>query len=314
MRIIWRLVINIQVRNPDNKGSRTIRRLPHVTWLRSFEAAARHSSFAAAAAELNLTPAAVSQQIKLLEETLEMQLFRRLPKGVALTDIGQAYAQPVRASFRDLQTATDGLFQPKQATTLRVRASISFGVLVLAPRLHEFRAQHPEIDIILSTTVWSDRMNDTTIDIDIRYGNGDWPEQGIWPLEEGQATLVCNPRDAAHFQRDPALLKDVEAVPIIGCENDWQQMFHALKIDAPVPAPWMSVDSSLLALECIASGRGAAIVNRWFAQGYLKRGALTAPFKQSIKTRNNFYMVAPPAPKKQQQIALFHAWLLTITS
>jgi LysR family glycine cleavage system transcriptional activator len=285
-----------------------------VTWLRSFEAAARLSSFAAAAAELNLTPAAVSQQIKLLEETLEMKLFKRLPKGVALTDIGQAYAQPVRASFRDLQTATDGLFKPKLATTLRVRASISFGVLVLAPRLHEFRALHPEIDIILSTTIWSDRMSDATIDIDIRYGNGDWPEQGIWSLGEGQASLVCNPRDAAHFQRNPSTLQDAETVPIIGSENDWDLMFNELGLDCPVPAAWLPVDSSLLALECIASGRGAAIVNTIFSNSYVKRGALTAPFNQTIKAPNNFYLVAPPNPRKNAHIALFHEWLLNATA
>ncbi|MBU2936704.1 MULTISPECIES: LysR family transcriptional regulator [Pacificibacter] len=289
-----------------------MRRLPHVNWLRTFEAAARHSSFAAAADELLLTPAAVSQQIKLLEETLEMKLFKRLPKGVELTDIGQAYAQPVRASFHDLKTATDDLFKPKTKTSLRVRASISFGVLVLAPRLHEFRALHPEIDIVLSTIVWSDRMSDATIDVDIRYGAGDWPEQDIWPLGEGQATLVCNPSDAALFHRDPTGLKDADIVPIIGSENDWPLMFQKLGLDCPVPHPWMPVDSSLLALESIATGRGVAIVNKMFSKGHIKRGLLTAPFEQTLKTQNGFYFVAQPDPKKQAQISLFYDWLTSI--
>jgi len=291
-----------------------MRRLPHVTWLRSFEAAARHSSFAAAADELNLTPAAVSQQIKLLEETLEMKLFKRLPKGVELTDIGQAYAQPVRSSFLNLQTATDGLFKPKSKTTLHVRASISFAVLVLAPRLHEFRSRYPEIGIVLSTTVWSDRMTDATIDVDIRYGNGDWPEKDIWPLGEGQATLVCNPTDAAHFQNDPVALKDADIVPIIGSENDWPRMFQALALESPVPSPWMPVDSSLLALESIASGRGVAIVNKKFSEKFIRCGSVIEPFKQTIKTQNNFYVVAHPDLKKRQQTALFHQWLLSATA
>ncbi|MCG3267687.1 LysR family transcriptional regulator [Yoonia sp. I 8.24] len=289
-----------------------MRRLPHVTWLRTFEAAARHSSFAAAADELHLTPAAVSQQIKLLEETLEMKLFKRLPKGVELTDIGQAYAQPVRASFVELQTATEGLFQPKRKTTLRVRASISFGVLVLAPRLAEFRALHPEIDIILSTTVWSDRMNDATIDVDIRYGGGNWPEPNIWSLGDGQASLVCNPTEAARLQRDPTLMKDADIVPIIGSENDWTLMFEELGVECPPPPAWMPVDSSVVALELIASGRGAAIVNTMFSRRYIKRGLLAEPFRQTLETRNNFYIVAQPDPKKQPHIAKFHEWLATI--
>lgn len=291
-----------------------MRRLPHVTWLRAFEAAARHSSFAAAADELNLTPAAVSQQIKLLEETLEMKLFKRLAKGVELTDIGQAYAQPVRKSFLDMQTATDGLFKPKRKTTLHIRASISFGVLVLSPRLHEFRALHPEIDINLATTVWSDRMNDATIDIDIRYGNGDWPEQDIWPIGQGRASIVCNPADAAGFQRDPASLRTAEIIPIMGSENDWDLMFQELGIDAPVPAPWMRADSSLLALQAIASGRGVAITNDLFSQSYRDQNTLVAPFKQRLETVDNFYMVAQPESKKAEEIALFRDWLMTIAT
>ena len=99
--------------------------LPHVTWLRSFEVAARHSSFSAAADELNLTPAAVSQQIRLLEDHLGVQLFIRLARGVSLTDAGQAYALPLRKSFQDMQDATRGLFGVKRKSRLRIRASIS---------------------------------------------------------------------------------------------------------------------------------------------------------------------------------------------
>ncbi|MBT0958227.1 LysR family transcriptional regulator [Alphaproteobacteria bacterium KMM 3653] len=290
-----------------------MRRLPHVTWLRTFEAAARHSSFASAADELNLTPAAVSQQIKLLEENLDMKLFKRLPKGVELTDMGQAYAQPVRASFQDLQTATDGLFTPKLKTTLHLRASISFGILVLAPRLSEFRALHPEIDIVLSTTVWSDRMNDARIDLDIRYGNGDWSEPDIWSLGRGSATVVCNPKDAARLQRNPEALAEAETVQIIGSETDWPAMFKALDLDCPVPRPWLPVDSSVLALACITKGRGVAIVNRMFSASDIQRGTLAEPFTQKLETKNNFYVVARPDPKKRKQQELFYEWLMSIT-
>ncbi|WP_373636628.1 LysR substrate-binding domain-containing protein [Yoonia sp. BS5-3] len=283
--------------------------LPHANWLRTFEAAARHSSFAAAADELGLTPAAVSQQIKLLEQTLEMKLFTRLPKGIALTDIGQAYAQPVRSSFQQLRAATDDLFQPKQKTTLRIRASISFGVLVLAPRLAAFRALHPEIEIVLSTTVWSDRMSDATIDVDIRYGNGDWEEPDIWPLGEGQAALVCHPNDAFALSRDPSLLHTADTVPIIGSEGDWPNVFAVLGLEQKMPTPWLRVDSSLLALESVAGGRGVAIVNRVFSKSYVQRGALTEPFEQNIKTPGNFYVVAKPGSPKHSKIELFYNWL-----
>lgn len=286
-----------------------MRRLPHVNWLSTFEAAARHGSFAAAADELDLTPAAVSQHIKLLELTLQMKLFKRLPKGVELTDIGHAYAQPVRETFVDLQTATDGLFNSKKETTLHVRASISFGVIVLAPKLHEFRALHPEINIEVSTTVWSDRMNDATIDVDIRYGNGDWPEPDIRQLRRSHASLICSPQVARYLQADPAKLKTADIVTIIGSENDWSRMFGELGVEDAVPSAWMSVESSLLALESIATGRGIAIVDKLFTNSYVKRGALTVPFEQAVPTTQNFYLVANPDRKIRSAVACFREWI-----
>jgi LysR family glycine cleavage system transcriptional activator len=291
-----------------------MRRLPHVTWLNTFEAAARHGSFSAAADELSLTPAAVSQHVKLLEQTLQTKLFKRLPRGVELTDIGQAYAQPVRQSFVDLQAATDGLFQLKKQTTLHVRASISFGVIVLVPRLHEFRALNPEINIVVSTTVWSDRLNDAAIDVDIRYGNGDWSERDIWQLRKGQACLICSPQVASTLREDPCQLKNADIVNIIGSENDWPRMFRKLGIENVAPPPWMSVESSLLALESIAAGRGIAIVDTLFNDNYVKRGDLIVPFEQVVPTIQNFYLVADPDRKIRSAVACFRDWIETIVS
>lgn len=121
--------------------------LPHPTWLRTFEAAARLGSFSAAADELGLTPAAVSQQMRLLEKHLKTTLFERLPRGVELTDMGKAYAQSVRKGLEDMKTATAGLFGKAKRRQVKVRASISYAALVLAPRLHDFLENNPEIDV-----------------------------------------------------------------------------------------------------------------------------------------------------------------------
>ena len=286
-------------------------RLPHVNWLHTFEAAARHGSFASAADELLLTPAAVSQQIRLLEETLGAKLFKRLPKGVELTDIGQAYALPVRASFVELKTATDGIFRIRSKTSLRVRASISFGIIILAPRLKEFREIHPEIDVVLSTTVWSDRLNDAATDVEIRYGKGDWAEENIWSLGPREATLVCNPVDAVFLRTNRIGLENSDTVPVIGSESDWGQMFEILDIECAVPNPWMPVDSSLLALEVVSSGRGLAIVDKIFSRPYVERGLLAAPFDESLQAQNDFYVVARSGSAKREQIALFYEWLVS---
>lgn len=285
--------------------------LPHVTWLRAFEAAARHSSFSAAADELALTPAAVSQQIRLLEQHLRVQLFHRLPRGVELTDLGQAYAQQIRKSFRDMQSATDGLFTIPRRKTLRVRASISYAALVLAPRLIAFRAQNRDIDIQLSTAVWSDRMDDASIDLDIRYGTGDWPEAQIWPLGSERASVVCHPDFAASFEGGPTIeaLASSDVVLVTGSEKDWDRLSERFNLDLPAPTQQFKADSSLIALQMLASGQGSAIIMHRFAQRYLDQGLLISPFPYELPMDNGFYLIARADSKRSAEIQRFSAWL-----
>lgn len=156
-------------------------------------------------------------------------------------------------------------------------------------------------------------MNDATIDIDIRYGAGDWPDDEIWPLGSGQATLVCNPSDAAIFQRDPETLLEADTVHIVGSENDWSLMFRELGIERKPPKPWMQMDSSLLALQTIASGRGVAIINNIFSKQYLARNTLVSPFTHTLMTQQNFFMAARPNTQKQDSIDVFRKWLTALT-
>ena len=288
-------------------------RLPHVIWLRAFEAAARHASFSSAADELALTPAAVSQQVRMLEQHLRVQLFHRLPRGVELTDIGQAYAQPIRKSFRDMQSATDGLFQVPHRKALRVRASISYAALVLAPNLREFRALHPDIDIQLSTAVWSDRMDDASIDLDIRYGTGDWPEPQIWSLGVERATVVCHPDYAASFKGEPTIeaLAAADVVQVTGSEVDWDRLSARFALDLPVPAQRIKADSSLIALQMLASGQGSAIIMRRFAQRYLEQGLLVSPLPYELPMDQGFYLIAREDSKRSAEIDRFRDWLIS---
>lgn len=290
-----------------------MRKLPHVTWLRAFDAAARNSSFAAAAEELNLTPAAVSQQIRLLEKQLGAELFKRLPKGVALTDVGQAYAQPLRKSFREMERATDGLFRAQRKTTLRVRASISFAALILAPRLGTFRDLHPEIEIELFTSVWSDRMTDAGIDFDIRYGDGDWPERNMWPLDVRDAVIVCHPAHAAALGDDLSVegLAAAAVVQVVGSENDWERLSDRHGLDLAVPVHWMKADSSLIALQILAAGHGSAIISRSFAAQHLETGALISPVPFEVPMGQRFFLVQSDDARADPEIDTFKDWLIS---
>ncbi|MCR8725174.1 LysR substrate-binding domain-containing protein [Frigidibacter sp. ROC022] len=288
-----------------------MRRLPHVTWLRSFEAAARHSSFSAAADELHLTPAAVSQQIRLLERHLGIQLFKRLAKGVELTDLGQAYALPIRKSFLEMQTATDGLFSDRRKSRLRVRSSISFAALILAPRLNGFRRLYPEVEIELSTTVWADRMSDASIDLDIRYGEGDWPEHSIHPLPIAAETIVCHPDYAGTLTGAPPAeaLCAADIVQIVGSETDWDRMLDRFGADRPRPSHWMKADSSLIALQILGGGHGCAIISRSFARHDLEVGRLVAPFGVEIPMGQSFYLVERDDLGSRPDAGAFIDWI-----
>ena len=286
-------------------------RLPHVTWLRAFEAAARHGSFSSAADELHLTPAAVSQQIRLLEQKIGVTLFRRLPRGVALTDHGQAYAQPIRKAFLEMQTATEGLFDVKRRKSLHVRASISFGTLELAPRLHKFRALYPEIELQLSTAVWSDRMDDNSVDIDIRWGNGHWAENDIYRLGQEEAVVVCNPDHAAQIGADIQAAAQQEVVLIVGSEVEWARLSEHHNLGLQPVQNVTRADSTLVALHMLCGGPGMALVAERFLQSYLADGRLVCPFDYRLPIRESYYLVTQSVSNERKELALFRDWMIS---
>ncbi len=289
--------------------------LPHITWLKAFEAAARHSSFSAAAAELNLTPAAVSQQIRLLEGHLKVQLFERLPRGVVLTDIGQAYAHPIRKSFVDMETATKGLFGTKKKRVIKVRASISYAALIMAPQLAQFHADNPDIFVQLTTTVWADRFDDESIDIDIRYGHGNWQETHIWHLGHEYAAPACHPDFAASFGRNLTIDKiaKAEVVQIIGSEGDWIKLSEHCGLDLEMPPEWLKADSSLVALQIVMSGVGSTMVRESFAKQYIDAGLLIFPLKHRFPLQQSHFLIVREGVEKREDITLFCNWVAGLT-
>jgi LysR family transcriptional regulator, glycine cleavage system transcriptional activator len=287
-------------------------RLPHVIWLRAFEAAARHNSFSGASEELNLTPAAVSQHIRLLEEHLGVSLFKRLPHGVALTDMGKAYALPIRRAFTDMQDATSGLFAQRKKRHLHIRTSVSYGALVLAPRLSEFSALHPDIELHMTTAVWSDRLDDTRIDIDIRFGTGNWTEPHMWQLSQETGIVVCAPDHATRFGTPPDIIAMAadRRVLVLGSEVEWQRLaaHYSLKLG---PATLSAkADSSLMALQMLLGGGGAGIIHESFAAPYLDKGLLVSAFEYRLPIREAYFMIIQNDAIRRSEVTDFRDWMV----
>ena len=286
--------------------------LPHLPWLRAFECAARHQNFSAAAQELHLSPAAVSLQIRSLEEHLGYALFDRLPRGVRLTDMGGAYLPSVRKAFDTLSMSTAGLFGHPGRRTLTVRCTAAFAVLWLAPRLPQFLQAHPGIEVRLFTAIWADGLGAGQADVDIRFGDGRWSGFEVQALHSEPSIPVCSPDWLARATATntlPALAR-AHPIHILGCEDLWARWFLAGGEPAQAPVAGVQVDTSLTALELAAAGAGFAIVVRSFAQGYLQSGRLVAPFEGSLRIEEAHYLLLPegrqrPAP----EVLLFCDWL-----
>ena len=281
-------------------------RLPPPAWLRAFEAAARRGGFAAAAQELGLTPTAVSQQIRALEGHLGLALFHRLPRGVALTEMGQAYLPSVRRAFDDLATATAGLFGAGQVAPVVVRAPPSFAALRLAPLLPAFQAAHCEIPLRLSTAIWADAAPEDGVDVDIRHGDGRFGNgRGTRALSAPVSVLVCHPADAGAELADHA----ARAIHVAGCESLWQRLAAQEGLAAARIGQALAADSSLVALELVAAGLGAALVACDLAAPAHAAGRVAEPGPM-LETGQAHHVALTRRGAERPEARVFRDWLV----
>ena len=173
------------------------RRLPPLNALRAFEAAARHLSFTRAAAELNVTQTAISHQIRALEERLGVRLFRRLPRGLLLTEEAQRYLPPIRDAFDQIALATERLGAVGASSTLTVSVLPSFAGKWLVPRLGRFRVAHPDLDLRISASSELVDFARDDVDVGIRMGSGRYPGLRVDRLFGESLVPVCSPDAAA---------------------------------------------------------------------------------------------------------------------
>jgi LysR family glycine cleavage system transcriptional activator len=288
--------------------------LPTLTWLRAFEAAARTSSFSAAAAELRLTSGAISYQIRALEAHLGFALFERLPRGVRLTSMGVAYLPPVRRAFEQLADSTVGLFGGSERGEISVHAPVSLASLWLAPKLPSFNQAFPSIDVRLSSVIWDNPGPDESTDLEIRYGSGHWRGYRAERLMTQRIVAVCNP---ATLERARSLGEAAKWLPqhlirIMGHEDHWLQVRQALLLSAEPPGiPGAIVDTTVAALELAASGGGCALAHRIFLGAYLSTGRLVPALEHDFADESAYFVVTPERPQRlRREAAQFHEWLI----
>jgi len=291
--------------------------LPTLTWLRAFEAAARTSSFAAAAAELSLTSGAISYQIRALEAHLGFTLFERLPRGVKLSPMGVAYLPPVRKAFEELADSTVGLFGGSERVQITVHAPVSLAALWLAPKLLLFTAANPAIDVRLSSVIWDNAVFDESTDLEIRYGSGHWNGYRSERLLKQCILAVCSPALLQAAQRNGAAEELLSRTPIhiMGYENHWLKVRQMLGLVDTPQNTGPSVDTTIAALELAAAGAGVALAHGIFLNGYVATGRLVKVLAREFEDENSYFVITPERPQRiRREVQLFRDWLVTIAS
>jgi LysR family glycine cleavage system transcriptional activator len=295
------------------------RRLPPLNSLRAFEAAARHLSFAKAAEELHVTPAAVSHQIKALEAHLGTKLFRRMNKAVLLTDAAQILLPGVRDGFDRLAQAVGKLAGRDAANVLSVTVTPSFGARWLVPRLERFRARHPEITVRFDA---SERLVDFTrdpIDMGVRYGSGSYAGLEATLLIREEVFPVCSPRllQGPHPLRVPGDLKHQVLIHTDwdardDTSPDWRMWLLAAGAPDVDPTQGLMFGETNLAMHAAIEGQGVVLSSNVLADNDIAAGRLVRLFDVDLKTSGGFgyYVVAPKATFGLPKIAAFRDWLL----
>jgi LysR family glycine cleavage system transcriptional activator len=288
-------------------------RLPPLTALRAFDAAARHMSFALAAAELNVTPAALSFQIKSLEEHLGVPLFRRLNRAVELTEAGRTLAPGAAEGFETLSAAWMTTRRLQDNSTLTVTAGPALTAKWLAPRLYDFARAHPEIDLRFTASLRNMDLARDDVDVAIRFGYGQ--DDGLYsvPIRKEWLTPVMTPEMAAQFPT-PESLKDAplifdDSIDFLRPICDWPTWFRAVGI-AFTPDHGTHFSNADHAINAAVSGMGAALGRRPMIIKDLQEGRLVAPFKIAIETQARFRFLCLPGAEERPQIAAFRDWFL----
>ena len=286
------------------------RRLPPLNALRAFEAAARSESFTRAAEELCVTQAAVSQQVKLLEATLGIQLFTRERKRLTITEAGREYLGVVRDALDRIALGTDRLVERRSSRILTVGASPDFAAKWLVPRLGRFAAAHPELDLRVSSATRHVELVREGVDLAIRHGDGHWDGLDVVRLCPERLFPVCSPK-LVSGPDGIARASDLLTFPLLRLDgwSTWSKWFEAAGVSAPV-ARGPALDRASMLIDAAVDGQGIALARTALAAWDLLEGRLVVPVDISLRLPKTYWIVSPKAASRVPKVATFRDWLL----
>lgn len=289
-------------------------RLPPLTALRAFEAAARHLSFAKAADELNVTPAALSFQIKSLEEYLNHPLFIRLNRAVELTDAGKALAPGASEGFDALANAWRAAKRTADVNTMTITAGPALTAKWLAPRIFDFVRDHPDVELRFAASLNNLDFDRDDIDVAIRFSQRSFPELYSVPVRKEWLTPVMTPEMALRYDTPEKLIQAPliydDSIDFLSPRCDWPAWFRAVGQDFPTDKRGIHFSNADHAIDAAISGVGTALGRRPMIIKDVIEGRLIAPFKIAIETEARFMFLCRKGAETRPDVAAFRDWFI----
>lgn len=284
--------------------------LPPLAAVRAFEAAARLLNFTEAAQALGMTQAAVSYQIKLLEERVGVPLFHRIGRRIELTAQGQALAPVIMRAFDQMRAGFASL-SAENASVLTISCTVSFAHLWLAQRIGQFQMLQPDLAVRIQS---SNEMIDFTqepVDVAIRGGAGIWPGLDAELLTRNRIAPMCSP-DFLARHAPIVCAADLLPLPRLSPEDAWWQHWFAaagLSLDEDKPAAAIALDSQVLEGRAAMAGQGLAMLIPFLWQREIEAGLLVEPVASTVPEVMDYWVVYPHANRNQPRIKLFRDWI-----
>jgi len=265
---------------------------PPLNHIRSFECSARHLSFTEAASELGYTQAAVSSHVRALERYIGWPLFRRYPRSLKLTEMGEAFLPTLRQALNQIDNATEAIVTSARNKTVVLSCPMSLAENWLAGCMASFRRQHPDIEVVLHGTIWED-LGEKIADITISICRDDDRPPGAVQLWEEKLMLLCAPS----LREGPKALRTIDDIAnfdwifVLGRQEYWQVMAQAIGIEIAADRPkGLTANASNIALELASKGAGCVVAQKSLANVFVERGLLVEPFAVRPKSPCTYYL------------------------
>lgn len=288
------------------------KKLPPLNALKAFESAARHLNFTKAADELFVTQAAVSHQIKLLEDFLGVQLFHRRNRLLELTELGAQYFEEIRPLLEQIGAATDKIRLKNNRQILTISVPQTFGMHWLVPRLTDFHAKFPEVEVRIKGVDQDEGLLGKEIDVAIYYGSGRWENVESIRLAEAPLSILASP---TLLEQQPLNSPEDlvgQTLLHVFSRNKWKRTLEHLGLTEVIDVEQAGsmFSHTFMALQAAMHQQGVAIANKILALHALEQGSLVEPFSTGLNDEKAFYVVYPPQMKEVVKVQHFVQWIV----